>query len=315
MYRAVGVERVVLANELVEPAAVRWVAGELAADPGFDFYCLVDSLAAVRAMTNALAGAPVARRIQVLLEVGIADGRTGCRTIEAAREVAAAVAESPALELAGVEAFEGIIHSDDIAADVARVDALLDRLKALLAELGGAGAFEGRDEVLLTVGGSAYFDRVAERLSALPARVVLRSGCYLTHDSGYYDHLSPLGRRSPDGERLRHALEIWGVVLSRPEHDRALLGMGKRDVAYDIDLPAPLLAHGGSGLRGVESSMSVFELNDQHAYLRLAPDDGLAVGDLVGCGISHPCTAFDKWRLIPVVDDEYTLVDAVHTFF
>ena len=36
---------------------------------------------------------------------------------------------------------------------------------------------------------------------------------------------------------------------------------------------------------------------------------------LVGCGISHPCTAFDKWRLIPVVDDDYTVVDAVLTFF
>ena len=315
IYRAFGVERVVLANELVEPAAVRWVAGELATDPGFDFYCLVDSLAAVRAMTDALAGAPVARPIQVLLELGIAGGRTGCRTLEAAREVAAAVAESRALELAGVEAFEGIINSDDVAADLTRVDALLDGLKALLAELTADGAFGGRDEALLTVGGSAYFDRVAERLSALPAHIVLRSGCYLTHDSGYYDHLSPLGRRSPDGERLRHALEIWGVVLSRPETDRALVCMGKRDVAYDIDLPVPLLAYGASGLRGVERSMSVFELNDQHAYLRLPADDELAVGDLVGCGISHPCTAFDKWRLVAIVDDDYTVVDALHTFF
>jgi D-serine deaminase-like pyridoxal phosphate-dependent protein len=307
VYRAFGVARIVLANELVEPAGVRWVADELAADPGFDFYCLVDSAAAVAAMTDALAGG-AARPLKVLLELGLPRGRTGCRSREAAREVVEAVERSPVLELAGIEGFEGIIHSEDIEADLSAVDAFLDGLAALAEELGGG-------ETVVTVGGSTYFDRVVERLASLPARVVLRSGCYVTHDSGYYDHLSPLGQRSPDGERLEHALEIWGTVLSRPEPDRALLCMGKRDVAYDIDLPAPLLAHGATGLRSVEGATSVFDLNDQHAYLRLPPGDELAVGDLVGCGISHPCTAFDKWRLIPLVDEDYTVVDAVHTFF
>ncbi len=318
VYRAFGVERVVLANELVEPAAVRWVAAELAADPGFDFYCLVDSLEAVEAMTGALAGRTVPRRIQVLVELGLEGGRTGARTPEYAKEVAAAVARSPVLELAGVEGYEGIIHDGGLEGDLAVVDGFLTRLRGLTEELAAAGAFDGRDEVVLTAGGSVYFDQVAERLAppigGRPARVVLRSGCYVTHDSGFYDHLSALGARSR-GERLRHALEVWAAVLSRPEPDRALLGLGKRDVAYDIDLPIPLLVRTGSSVRDVRGEMTVFDLNDQHAYLRLPPDDGLAVGDLVGCGISHPCTAFDKWRLIPVVDDEYTVVDAVHTFF
>lgn len=317
IYRSFGVERIVLANELVEPAAVRLVADELATDPGFDFYCLVDSVAAVEAMTDALAGG-IPRPIQTLVELGLPGGRTGCRTLEGAREVAAAVARSPILTLAGVEGFEGIVHSDDVRADLARVDAFMSGLRELLTELAGAGLFDGRDEAVVTVGGSAYFDRVVEQLGApydFPVRVVLRSGCYLTHDSGYYDHLSPLGERSPDGERLEHALEVWGAVLSRPEPDRALLCMGKRDVAYDIEPPIPLHTHGRFGLRDVHGSFTVFDLNDQHAYLRLPPADGLAVGDLVGCGISHPCTAFDKWRLIPVVDDGYTVVDAVHTFF
>jgi D-serine dehydratase len=258
-------------------------------------------------MTDALPGG-AARPLKALLELGLPRGRTGCRTPEAAREVVDAVERSPVLELAGVEGFEGIIHGESIEADLSAVDAFLDRLAAVAEEVGGG-------ETVVTVGGSTYFDRVVDRLSSMPAQVVLRSGCYVTHDSGYYDHLSPLGRRSPDRERLEHALEIWGTVLSRPEPDRALLCMGKRDVAYDIDLPAPLQAHGRTGLRSIEGAAAVFDLNDQHAYLRLPPDDELAVGDLVGCGISHPCTAFDKWRLIPVVDDDYTVVDAVHTFF
>jgi D-serine deaminase-like pyridoxal phosphate-dependent protein len=103
-------------------------------------------------------------------------------------------------------------------------------------------------------------------------------------------------------------------VLSRPEPELALLLMGKRDVPYDIDLPSPFAVRGPEGLRDV-TGMQVTELNDQHAFLRLPADDPLAVGDLVGSGISHPCTAFDKWRLIPVVDDDYTVVDAIHTFF
>jgi D-serine dehydratase len=39
------------------------------------------------------------------------------------------------------------------------------------------------------------------------------------------------------------------------------------------------------------------------------------VGQLVGCGISHPCTTFDKWRWMPVVDDVYRVVDAVSVNF
>jgi D-serine deaminase-like pyridoxal phosphate-dependent protein len=303
--RAFGVGRIVLANELVEPAAVRWVAAELARDPGFELYCLVDSVEAVRAMTGA-ARRP-ARPIQALVELGVAGGRTGARTLEAAEQVAAAANDSPALELAGAEAFEGIIHGDGAAREV---DELLDRLAVLARRLD----LDGRAEAVVTAGGSAFFDRVQDRLAGVQARLVLRSGCYVTHDSGLYERISPFGEHATGGERLRHALEAWGVVLSRPEPDLALLLLGKRDVAYDIEPPLPLSVHGRDGLRPARS-MTVFELNDQHAYLRLPPDDPLAVGDLVACGISHPCTAFDKWRLIPVVDDDYTVIDAVHTFF
>ena len=198
MYRAFGVERILLANELVEPGAVRWVASELAADPAFDFSCLVDSVEAVTAMERALAGHPVGRPIPVLVELGVEGGRTGARTVEAALAVAAAVGRSPVLELAGVECFEGILHDDE------SVDALLRDLRRLLDELADAEAFSGRGEIVLTAGGSIYFDRVAEML-APPAgdprvRLVLRSGCYVTHDHGFYDRESPFGA---DGAAIR----------------------------------------------------------------------------------------------------------------
>jgi D-serine deaminase-like pyridoxal phosphate-dependent protein len=315
VFRAFGIERILLANEIVELGAVRWVAAELARDPGFDFYCLADSLAAVSALERGLADTSAGRPINVLVELGISGGRTGARSVDDAVEVASAIAASPVLRLAGVEGFEGIIHGDDGADVLARVDEFLGHLRYLANSVFPVG----HGELIVTAGGSAFFDRVCERLGPAladgsPFRLVLRSGCYLTHDSGFYEHVSPLGGRAPNGERLRPALEAWGAVLSRPEPELALLLLGKRDVSHDIGFPYPERILAAGGLRSA-TAMEITELNDQHAFLRLPADDPLAVGDLVGCGISHPCTTFDKWRLIPVVDDAYTVIDAVHTFF
>ena len=311
VYRAFGIERILLANELVEPVSLRWVADELAADLSFEFLCIADSLGAVEAMDGALHEVNVPRRLLVLGQLGLAGGRTAARTVDDALAVAGAIGRSPVLELAGIEGYEGIVHDDT------RVDAFLGELQRLLDRLVDAGAFDRLEEIVVTAGGSVYFDRVAEVLASADPRVriVVRSGCYLTHDDGLYDEHSPLGSRAPGRERLRPALEAWGAVLSRPEPELALVGMGKRDVPYDAGLPVPLKSRGRDGLRNVRGAMDVVDLNDQHAYVRLHAADPLAVGDLIGCGISHPCTAFDKWRLIPVVDDGYRVIDAVHTFF
>jgi D-serine deaminase-like pyridoxal phosphate-dependent protein len=276
----------------------------------FDFLCIADSVEAVSAMDQALTRS-TSRQVRVLVELGLTGGRTGARTVDDALEVAEAIRRSESLELAGVEGYEGIVHDD------ARVDGFLAQLRELLDRLVAAGSFAEQEELVVTAGGSIYFDRVAEQLASGDprVRVVVRSGCYLTHDDGLYDEHSPLGSHGSERERLRPAFEAWAVVLSRPEPALALAGMGKRDVPHDVGLPVPLKARGQDGVRDVRGSMEVVDLNDQHAYVRLDPSDPLAVGDLLGCGISHPCTAFDKWRLIPVVDDRYAVIDAVHTFF
>jgi D-serine dehydratase len=315
VFRAFRAPRIVLANELVEPSAVRWVAGELKRDPSFDFYCLVDSSDGVARLVEGLAAAGFEKRLNVLLEIGFLGGRTGSRTPEQALAVARAVAAAPHLQLAGVESFEGIMHS------VPDVDGLLDRMRRVIVEADADRLFGESPEVIVSSGGSAYFDRVVEDLGSdwklsRPVRVVLRSGCYITHDAVHYTQLSPFGSRLPNTEPLKEALEVWGVVLSRPEPELALLGFGKRDVSYDLELPVPrLVKRASEAVRPLKGAGSVTALNDQHAYMRLEAGEDLAVGDLVGCGISHPCTAFDKWRLLPVVDDGYGVVDAVLTYF
>lgn len=306
--RSFGVRRIILANELVNAAALRWVGQQLDADPEFELYCLVDSTFTVDRMTALLDG--VTRPLPVFLEVGMPAGRAGVRDHAEALKVAASIAASPRLRLAGVEAFEGVAGADREPKTLEAVDNVLARMVELLGEIDDAGHFEG-DEIIFTAGGSAYFDRVVAAAQTItrPVRTVLRSGCYLTHDHGSYAVTSPL--RSA----LQPALEVWGEVLSTPEPGRAIVGFGKRDVPYDQDLPTPLTWTDATGTRtDVAGRAKVAKLNDQHAFLSYEGLD-LRPGDLLSFGISHPCTAFDKWRLIPVVDADYRVVDAIRTFF
>ena len=312
--RAFGVPRVLMANELVQPAGLRWLAAELAADPGFEALCLVDGLAGLARMEEALAAARPARPLGVLVELSRRGARTGARSPEAALEVGRAVGRSAVLELAGVEGYEGSIAHDRTPEALERVRAHLREVGELARTLDGEGAFALREEVVVSAGGSVFFDEVADALATLalsrPTRVVLRSGCYLTHDHAHYARLSPLG------DRLRPALELWAEVISLPEDGLAILCFGKRDAPYDLELPIPFAVRRRAGpLEPLEPGrLTVRDTDDQHAYLDV---DGvtLEVGDLVGLGISHPCTAFDKWRLLPLVDEDYRVTGGVRTFF
>ena len=310
VYRAFGVRRIQLANELVDAAGLRWLAGEVDRDPDFEFLCWADSTAGVALMTEALAG--VSRPVDVLVELGTPGGRTGVRDLATGAEVAAAVTASPVLRLAGVAGYEGVVAHGASADALALLDAYLEQLRALAVRVATD------DEMIVTVGGSAYFDRVVEALNrewpaGLTVRPMLRSGAYVTHDDGYYGDVSPLGNttRIADAAPFRPALHAWAQVMSRPEPDLALLTMGKRDAPYDEGLPVPQLVRTADGGTAPLSGR-VTKLADQHTFL--VTDDQPQVGDWVRFGVSHPCTAFDKWRLIPVVDGT-TVVDLIRTYF
>jgi len=316
-----GVRRILLANELTGEGAIRWVQGALDQDPGFDFSCLVDSLEGVRRLEQA---GPGRRAIPVLVELGLPGGRAGVRTLAEGLAVARAVKASTRLALRGVECYEGIVATDDSAADEATIAGWLELLGDLARRCAAEDLFE-TEEVLLTAGGSAYFDLVVRQLVRLDlgraTRLLLRSGCYLSHDGGHYARLVRLleGRlpeswRVPEG--LHPALELWGQVLSRPEPTLAILNFGKRDAGHDLGLPRPLrrLRKGGTPAE-VPASWRLLTLYDQHAKLELPAETDLVPGDFVGCAISHPCTTFDKWPVVFVLDDSDRVVEALKTFF
>jgi D-serine dehydratase len=319
--RRFGVPRVLLANELVEPHALRWIGTELQQDPQFEFLCLVDDPASVELMDTALREVLSARRLPVLVELGVPGGRTGVRTREEAIEVARAVKRTSTLELVGVETYEGLAAVGASQADLDAVNALLGQVRAVVQEIADAGLFAS-DEVIVTAGGSVHFDRVVERFtgwtdSPIAPKVVLRSGCYVSHDAGRYHRLSPLDGRRAEGEplELRNALESWAVVLSRPEPGLAIVGAGKRDLPYDVEMPIPLRLHRRAGEIASLSDCTVTKLMDQHAFLTVGPQLAIGAGDIVVFGLSHPCAAFDKAPLIPLIDDTYNVVDGIVTFF
>lgn len=326
--RAFGVSNIMLANALVAPRALAFIADELA-DPGFEFRCWVDSMQTVEAMERGLAatGAALPRPIDVLVELGAHGGRTGARTLDAAEALARRVGDSPALRLAGVAGYEGSLgHDRSDHALVAVRDYLGDLLELHEAV---AGLADQAEPLIVTAGGSAYLDLVADvfdpaiesdAAAGRRTRWILRSGASLLHDDGFYHAISPLdGRRIHAGRSaLVPAMRGYARVVSHPEPGLALLDGGKRDFPYDEGLPVPF---GRAAQLGDEEEplvgASVTALNDQHAFLRSDAPLPVAIGDVVSLGLSHPCTAFDKRRWLPVVEHAGSIrvVDLVRTFF
>ncbi|MEU7480660.1 amino acid deaminase [Lentzea sp. NPDC042327] len=316
VYRAFGVQRVLLANQLLDPAGLRWLVAEQDADPRFEFSCWVDSEAGVALMSETLQELQPGRPVDVLVELGAPGGRTGARDVETALAVARAAAQSPVLRLVGAGGYEGALAHDASESSQSVVDRYLADLRGLVVQLADAGLFDELDEVVVTAGGSAYFDQVAATLTQpwpMPVTPVLRSGAYITHDDGFYRGISPFARI--DGvEPFRPALKAWAQVTSRPQRDLALLTIGKRDASFDEGLPEPQLLRRRDGAVAPLTQAEVTALNDQHAFLKLGPEATVRVGDWVGLGLSHPCTVFDKWQLIPVVQGT-TVVDLIRTYF
>lgn len=319
-----GVRRIIIANQVLQAVDLDSLSALLQAHAGLQVYFLIDSLAQLRCIEAWRVQRRSTTVFTVLLELGIEGKRTGCRDHEEAFVLARAIRLSPAVQLAGIECYEGALATCHHAHDRANVAALMARVQKMATACEADQCFE-TDEVLITAGGSAIFDLVAEHLTAhlrRPVRGILRSGCYLTHDHVQYrQHLKCVAERLNLQETLRPAIELISVVQSCPEPGLAILAMGKRDVSYDLDMPVPEWRAdvGDVRTRGVPAHWAVTALNDQHAYLRFDPqapqEQHPVVGQLLGCGISHPCTTFDKWRWMPVVDDEYRVVDAVSVNF
>lgn len=317
-----GVRRIIIANQVLSDVDLDALAALLAQHADLRVWFLVDSVAQLALIEDWVTRRTATPVFDVLLEMGIAGQRTGCRTLEQALELAKRLAASPVVRLSGVECYEGSVARCDSALDAREVSALVRRVIEVVRACDAENLFQG-DELLITAGGSAVFDLVIPLLQwhdlKRPMRGVLRSGCYVTHDHGNYARfLRLVEQREGLDASLRPALEVWTMVQSVPEPGLALLTCGRRDISYDLEMPLPqrLAVRGSRSTQAVPSDWKISALNDQHAYLRFdSAGPHPAVGDRVSLGISHPCTTFDKWRWLALVEDDGAVTGAVSTRF
>ena len=325
--RGFGVRNLQLANSLTDPHAIQWVA-----EQDSTILSWVDSVDTVALIERTLAGTDSV--LDVLVELGAHGGRTGARGVDAALEVARAVDAAEHLRLVGVAGYEGSLAHTADDAGLAAVRGYLAKMRLLHEELLAAGLY-GSGSVIITAGGSAYFDDVVTVLSpcisttaeaaptvshSLKVDLMIRSGAYIIHDDGFYRGISPFSRAG--NQPFSPGMYGWARVVSQPEPGLALLDAGKRDLPFDEGLPEPQFI--GSTLGGAMEPLvgaEITSVNDQHSFLTFNPDTTtVRPGDVVRLGLSHPCTAFDKWTVIPVLADstpggDQTVVDLIHTFF
>ena len=313
---ASGIERVLMVNQLVGQANMQVVSQLKAHYRAVDFLCCVDSLANARTLSAFFSARQ--QTLDVLIELGVPGGRCGCRSVDAALALAQEVATLPGLTLRGLELYEGVLHGDD---PQPQVEALLRQAAGLACQM--APLVEG--EFILTGAGTVWYDVVCNVWLAAQkpdrCRVVIRPGCYITHDMGIYEITrQELIARDPIacdlGGDLTSALELMAMVQSVPEADRAVVNFGKRDCAFDAGLPQPVAhyRHGKALPLQADEIVSV-GIMDQHCMLRLAPGCDVQVGDIVLFGTSHPCLTFDKWKTLLLVDDEYHVLEELDTLF
>lgn len=323
---AAGVPRLLMANQLVGEANMAIVAALLEA--GAEFYCVVDSAANVAQLSRYFGARGL--RLRVLIELGVPGGRCGCRDQDEVLALGELIEAEPALVLAGLEGYEGVVFGDDPAR---AVRSYAWHLVEAAQTLDHDGLIEA-GAPLITASGSAWYDLIAEvfREARLGEHFVpvLRPGCYVVHDHGIYREAQRgvLGRRPELEQGLRPALEVYAQVISLPEPGRAILGVGKRDIGHD-QLPEPLRRHreGGDPRHSLSvAGWRITKLMDQHAFVELPPmpvaEPGLPgnggevrVGDIVALGTSHPCLTFDKWRRLCLVDDDLRVVEEMATYF
>jgi D-serine dehydratase len=298
-----GFKNLIIANEVLDPTAIAEIA-KINKQKQAEIIFYVDSILALEIIQK---HTPSEGEQNLFIEIGTENGRGGVRELSLVEQLAQRIKADKRLNLIGVTGFEGAVP--DAARGRRGVKKISKFCQKIVAAAELAYPYKSDQPFVISAGGSAYFDIVARELNKFekPRRLLLRSGGYITHDHKYYEEIYPfaLSDRS-----FKPAIEVWAQVISKPEKDFGVLNLGKRDIGNDLHNPIPIKSYDGQ----VKSFSAVIEkLNDQHGYLRGKQEFSLA--QLIGLGISHPCTTFDKWGLIPLVNDDYDLIDCLQTFF
>ncbi|MEZ8791681.1 amino acid deaminase [Vibrio splendidus] len=311
-----GAKRIIMANQLVGKTNMA-IVEQLISEFDIDFYCCVDSSVNVQQLNQYFSNTK--QTLKVLIEFGVPGGRCGCRSPQEILELAQTIQDTPTLSLAGIEVYEGVIHGDNAEQDIRT---FLNQALTSVESLASDGLITGQP--IITGAGSAWYDVVAECLANLTDYLaIIRPGCYAIHDTGIYlDAQSKVLQRAQVnqgyacelGGDLESALEVWAYVISRPEPTKLVVGLGKRDVAFDAGLPIAERGYRNGKAISVKGLTSTAVM-DQHTFVETDGSSEIEVGDMIAFSTSHPCLTFDKWRYIAISDDDHQVTNWVETCF
>ncbi|MFA0523166.1 amino acid deaminase [Vibrio sp. 10N.222.52.C3] len=311
-----GAKRIIMANQLVGKTNMA-IIEQLISEFDVDFYCCVDSSVNVQQLNQYFANKK--QTLKALIEFGVPGGRCGCRSPQEVLELAQTIQDTPALSLAGIEVYEGVIHGDNAEQDIRT---FLNQALTSVESLASDGLIAGQP--IITGAGSAWYDVVAECLANLTDYLaIIRPGCYAIHDTGIYlDAQSKVLQRAQVnqgyacelGGDLESALEVWAYVISRPEPTKLVVGLGKRDVAFDAGLPIAERGYRNGEAISVKG-LTATAVMDQHTFVETDGSSEIEVGDMIAFSTSHPCLTFDKWRYIAISDDDHQVTNWVETCF
>ncbi len=320
-----GINRIILANQLIGKYHFKLIA-DLIEIGDIEFYCFVDSLENAIALDNYFSSRQVS--LNILIELGVEGGRCGWRDTKNIMPLVNILTKSDSLQLCGLSFYEGVIHGDDA---YNKVCSFINDVKVLAEDLYDKKAFS-TENIIITGAGSAWYDVVAKELASINTAentaekftftIIIRPGCYLIHDTGIYqDAQDSIVERSQlacdiSGD-LTSSLELWAYVHSIPELGFAIVGLGKRDVAFDAGLPTPeYIYHPGEDEpTKVDNDYAVIKIMDQHCMMKVSHKTTLKAGDIVIFSSSHPCLTFDKWRNVSVRNEHFIIDKTIETFF
>lgn len=318
-----GIKHIILANQLIGRRHFEIIA-ELLSVGDLEFYCFVDSIENAKSLGQYFSDKNI--KLNVLLEIGVVGGRCGWRDNDKIMQLCDVISQYQGLQIRGVSFYEGVIHGENATNEIIK---FVKNIKKLCQSLHSHGVFSS-GEVIITGAGSAWYDLVAEHLhdssSDFEFTPIIRPGCYLIHDTGIYqDAQQAVLARSELAQNLSvestgelmSSLTIWAYVYSIPEPGLVIVGMGKRDVAFDAGLPIPTLHYRPGTTIPVEadSQWQLVNIMDQHCMMKTPEDADLSPGDLISFSTSHPCLTIDKWRFIGLIDDDFIIRKQISTYF
>ncbi len=252
MTAAAGAGDILLAHQPVGPKVAKLV--ELSTRfPTARLATIVDDLSAAQRLSDQFLRA--GRRIDVMLDVNVGQGRTGIQPGPAAVSLYKQLAELPGLRPCGLHAYDGHLHQSDPLERQRACDAAIAPAEALRRDLQNLGS----DVSELVVSGTPTFAINASH----PGRELSPGTCVLW-DAGY-------ASICPDLDFL-WAATVMTRVVSQPAADCICLDLGHKAVAADP-----------KGTRAVFPDLPDAEVvvhSEEHLTLRTARASECRIGDV-----------------------------------